>query len=225
MTFGESIRFHRLKNNMSQKALADVLFVTPQSISKWENDLSQPDFEIINALTKVFKVSFDTLFKGHSDISYEGVLYTAMKDSKLRVYYQGIIYFFSFLILALMFTTVYIYTTELPIVYFNGFLGINVLLTFYLITLFKWKLTIDQNPEALFDIYNHKIILHKDKKEIEMHHVETIKVERYTIKNGIRIFENTGIVSIQLISGKKILVRDVLDIKDIQVIFDKIKKI
>ena len=224
MTFGESIRFQRLKNNMSQKVLADVLFVTPQSISKWENDLSEPDFEIINALTKVFKVSYDALFKGHSDISYDGVLYTAIKDSRMKINYNVIIYFISFLSVALMFTSVYLYTTELPFVYFSSFLGVNILLTIYLIILFKWKLTIDQNPEALFDIYNHKIIFHKDQKEIEMSYVKTLKVERYTIKNGIRIFENTGIVSIKLITGKKILVRDVLDIKDVQVIFDKIKK-
>jgi transcriptional regulator with XRE-family HTH domain len=35
---GERIKALRIKNNMTQKNLADKLFVTAQAVSRWEKD-------------------------------------------------------------------------------------------------------------------------------------------------------------------------------------------
>lgn len=38
--FGKRIAFLRRKNGMSQEKLADLLGISPQAISKWENGVS-----------------------------------------------------------------------------------------------------------------------------------------------------------------------------------------
>ncbi len=43
MTFGERLYELRNKNNLSQEELAEVLDVSRQSISKWENDKAYPE--------------------------------------------------------------------------------------------------------------------------------------------------------------------------------------
>lgn len=43
MSIGERISELRTKKNISQGQLADMLEVTRQAVSKWENDLSSPD--------------------------------------------------------------------------------------------------------------------------------------------------------------------------------------
>jgi len=45
MNLGENIFKLRTARNMSQEALANVLEVSRQSVSKWENNSAVPEFE------------------------------------------------------------------------------------------------------------------------------------------------------------------------------------
>ncbi|MGA0351543.1 MAG: helix-turn-helix domain-containing protein [Acholeplasmataceae bacterium] len=60
--FGEKIRTNRIKNIMSQKQHAELQNVTPQTISKWENDLSEPGFQMITKMTNTFHISHDEFY-------------------------------------------------------------------------------------------------------------------------------------------------------------------
>ena len=46
-TLGSRIAELRRKKNMTQEELAAELGVTPQAVSKWENDLSCPDITLL----------------------------------------------------------------------------------------------------------------------------------------------------------------------------------
>ena len=46
-SLGSRIAELRRKKNMSQEDLANALGVTPQAVSKWENDLSCPDITLL----------------------------------------------------------------------------------------------------------------------------------------------------------------------------------
>ena len=64
MTFGERLYELRNKNNLSQEELAEVLDVSRQSISKWENDKAYPEMTRLLFMSDYFDVSFDYLMRG-----------------------------------------------------------------------------------------------------------------------------------------------------------------
>ena len=51
---GEKIRLLRKKNDVTQDKLAYYLGVTPQAVSKWENDISSPDITLRTTLIAGF---------------------------------------------------------------------------------------------------------------------------------------------------------------------------
>lgn len=60
-TLGSRIAELRRKKNMTQEELAAELGVTPQAVSKWENDLSCPDIALLPQLARLFDVTTDEL--------------------------------------------------------------------------------------------------------------------------------------------------------------------
>ncbi len=64
MTFGNRIINLRNKKGWTQEYLAEKMFVSRQSVSKWESDRSMPDLEKIIILSDLFGVSTDYLLKG-----------------------------------------------------------------------------------------------------------------------------------------------------------------
>jgi len=66
-TFAQNLRDLRTENNLKQSQLANVLFVGPQSISNWENNVSKPDYDMLIKIANYFQVSTDYLL-GVSDI-------------------------------------------------------------------------------------------------------------------------------------------------------------
>ena len=60
-TMGKRISTLRKRAGLTQEQLADRLGVTPQAVSKWENDISCPDTAILPELAKVLGVSCDVL--------------------------------------------------------------------------------------------------------------------------------------------------------------------
>lgn len=58
---GSQLKYYREKNQLTQKDVAVVLHVTPQTISKWERNKSYPDVDQLVSLSEVYKVSVDKL--------------------------------------------------------------------------------------------------------------------------------------------------------------------
>lgn len=58
---GSQLKYHREKNQFTQKDVAAVLHVTPQTISKWERNKSYPDVDQLVSLSELYKVSVDKL--------------------------------------------------------------------------------------------------------------------------------------------------------------------
>lgn len=64
MNIGEKIYALRREKNLSQGDLADMLEVSRQSVSKWENNTAVPDLQKIIKLSEIFEISVDELIKG-----------------------------------------------------------------------------------------------------------------------------------------------------------------
>ena len=60
-SIGKNIRKLRKERDLTQERLAELLNVTAQAISKWENETGMPDISQIPALCHVFGVSSDVL--------------------------------------------------------------------------------------------------------------------------------------------------------------------
>lgn len=60
---GQRIRELRIAKNMNQVKLAELVGVTKQSVSNWENDNIQPSVDIIIKLVSIFDVSADYLLE------------------------------------------------------------------------------------------------------------------------------------------------------------------
>lgn len=61
MTLGEKLTQYRKKNNLTQDAVAERLSVTPQAVSKWENDASCPDIMLLPQIATLYETTVDEL--------------------------------------------------------------------------------------------------------------------------------------------------------------------
>jgi len=224
MTFGERIRTNRIKNNMSQKQLAELLNVTPQTISKWENDLSEPGFQMITEMTNIFHISHDELFIGETEILYKGSIYTATKDLRMKKYYDFFVGFLIFLSLAMIITTAYISTIEILKWHFT--FGFGIFTMFWLFLLFmiaRWRYIYLDSPNDLLDIYHDKVVIQKGDVTVEENIIKRIDIKRYQFYTGIRVYENNGYLKILTTDNRKLVVRDIIDIEDLKKVIYKVK--
>lgn len=60
-TLGQKIGSLRREKNLTQEELAEKLGVSPQAVSKWENDVSCPDIMLLPKLAQLFNVTTDNL--------------------------------------------------------------------------------------------------------------------------------------------------------------------
>lgn len=61
MKFSDNLRMLRAKYKLSQQDVGDIVGLTSQAVSKWENDVAQPDNDSLIKLAKYFNVSTDYL--------------------------------------------------------------------------------------------------------------------------------------------------------------------
>lgn len=66
-TIGSRIAMLRKKQNMTQENLAQVMGVTAQAVSKWENDVSCPDISMLPQLADVLHTTTDYILSGKTD--------------------------------------------------------------------------------------------------------------------------------------------------------------
>ena len=66
-TLGKRISILRHERKLKQEELAEKLGVSPQAISKWENDQTCPDISLLPHLAKILGVSVDELLTGEKE--------------------------------------------------------------------------------------------------------------------------------------------------------------
>lgn len=127
MTIGERLLKLRKEKNISQEELANELDVSRQTISKWETDQSQPDFDKIIPLCEYFGITSDELLTGNTNIKeakQENVKSSFARNISIAVmmYIFGVI---ALILFAAQF--------DLPVVGLSIFLGLCAIATGLLI--------------------------------------------------------------------------------------------
>lgn len=72
-TLGRRIARLRLAKTATQERLANELNVSPQAVSKWENDINYPDISLLPDLARFLGVSVDELLSGANASTQESV--------------------------------------------------------------------------------------------------------------------------------------------------------
>ncbi|MEE5992248.1 MAG: helix-turn-helix domain-containing protein [Oscillospiraceae bacterium] len=61
---GNLIRNFRQERHLTQKQLADLLYVSDKAVSKWETGNGCPDISFLTALSEIFRVNLSVLLSG-----------------------------------------------------------------------------------------------------------------------------------------------------------------
>lgn len=80
MYLSENLKKYRLLKNLTQEDIAEMLNITPQSVSKWERGESYPDITFLPALANIFETSIDLLI-GMDTIRAEQTRYNIHKTA------------------------------------------------------------------------------------------------------------------------------------------------
>ena len=79
MSFGTKLQELRKEKGMTQEELANDLAITPQSVSKWENEQSTPDLDTLVKIAKILGVSCDYLLGNEVEAKVTVVFYPIIK--------------------------------------------------------------------------------------------------------------------------------------------------
>ena len=93
MIFGEKLKSERKNKGWSQEELAEKLFVSRQSVSKWENGQNYPSIEILIKVSDLFGITIDELLRSDEELKEK-----VIKDSK-QLAYPNLKFFFDVLFL------------------------------------------------------------------------------------------------------------------------------
>ena len=61
ISIGENLRKMRLEKDLTQEQLAEVFGVSPQAVSRWENDTSYPDITMLPGIAMFYETTIDSI--------------------------------------------------------------------------------------------------------------------------------------------------------------------
>ena len=68
MTLGQKLKEIRKRFGLSQEQLAEIMNVSRQAITKWENDVGLPDTSNLQELSKIFGITIDYLLNNDNSL-------------------------------------------------------------------------------------------------------------------------------------------------------------
>ena len=71
MSFGSNIGYLRKKKGITQEELAEQMYVSRQTISRWETDSVYPDVETVIKLCDILECDMETLVRGDASVEKE----------------------------------------------------------------------------------------------------------------------------------------------------------
>jgi transcriptional regulator with XRE-family HTH domain len=156
MELGKNIKSLRTQYNYSQEDLAELVYVTRQTISKWETEKNYPDLNSLILLSKAFNITIDNLIKGDLEI----MKYIVEENEARRFKRDLIVGSVSALVgIALVFATQMIFLFG-TIAYFIGMVGGFLLGLVGAILFIKWDFV-----QKKYDIRSFKEIIAFSKGE------------------------------------------------------------
>ncbi|MCI5774084.1 MAG: helix-turn-helix transcriptional regulator [Erysipelotrichaceae bacterium] len=120
MELGKNIKNLRTQKKLSQDELADMIYVSRQTISNWENDKNYPDIHSLLLLANIFDTSIDQMLKQDKQL-----IETYVKQEDIHRFKHISIIFGILLIASIV--------LPLPLVHFLGRIGFVIWLLIYVL--------------------------------------------------------------------------------------------
>lgn len=73
--FPEIFKALRKERGLTQQQISEVLGVSPQAVSRWENSAALPDIALLLAIAAYFDVSVDVLLGHHQPVVQQKMLF------------------------------------------------------------------------------------------------------------------------------------------------------
>lgn len=94
MNIGKTIQERRLEKGMTQEQLAEMMYVSPQAVSQWENGKSIPDIDKLKDIAGILGISFKQMLGFSEDGTQDWELRDRMfseehMNSRLRAFAQA----------------------------------------------------------------------------------------------------------------------------------------
>lgn len=118
MQLGKHIKQLRYEKSLSQEKLAEMVYVSRQTISNWENDKSYPDINSLVLLSQVLDVTIDQLIKEDIEMMEEQI----NQDDIRKFGYLSNIFSVMMLITII---------TPIPLVHYLSYLGLGIWLLIF----------------------------------------------------------------------------------------------
>lgn len=119
MFFGDKLKKEREKRGWSQDYLAEKIYVSRQSVSKWETGKNYPSIEVIIDLSDLFGITIDELLRSDEELKEK-----VIQDSKQLAHPKWKTFFDSLFLLG-----VFLLLVKLIILGLNYFVGTEILVT------------------------------------------------------------------------------------------------
>lgn len=84
---GEFLKNLRVRNGYTQKELANILIVTPQTVSKWELNNSTPSLEVLLDLSNLYGITTDEIIKTELKKRVKEEKYFSLKNVTIYIIY------------------------------------------------------------------------------------------------------------------------------------------
>ena len=81
-TFGQRLSRIRKEKGMTQEDIAKRIVISPQAVSKWENDVSSPDILVLSSLADILGVTVDELLGRNTTSNAETVESEVVHDEE-----------------------------------------------------------------------------------------------------------------------------------------------
>lgn len=119
MFFGDKLKKEREKRGWSQDYLAEKIYVSRQSVSKWETNKNYPSIEVIIHLSDLFGITIDELLRSDEELKEK-----VIQDSKKLAHPKWKTFFDSLFLLG-----AFLLLVKLIILGLNYFFGTEILTT------------------------------------------------------------------------------------------------
>lgn len=209
----------RKKANMTQKDLADKLYVSDKAVSKWERGLCFPDISVLIPLTEILNISLYDLLRGEkvNKKEVEETLKNTINYSNSEINRKKKKY----ITISSIIIFVIVFTSMVSLVFINKNKDISAIVdrdTIHTINYYsKYKTTIDNTNGEKLELIIMKLPLKWKERQFDVSS-DTIKISYgISYKDVVKAYDDENYVKEAMINNASVIFTTVSDVSAVEI--------